>query len=390
MFCSRAAWILLLGLTTLCMGLAGGTGCAPSEEADAQLETQEEVPRNVRVLTIAPADMNEYLSISGRISPVRGTDLFAEEAGQVEAIPNDKGSLVSSAAVLVQLDDDMLQANLNSATANRELASYNESRTRQLFDANSVSRIEMLDAETKLKGAEAVEQMAKIRYDNTAIRAPFAGIVSDRYVEIGQLVSPGMPVARIADPHTLKLVGSVSEREVDLLKAGDTAEVFIEGRDRLIPATIYWVGFEANPTSGKFTVELHLDNADRSIRPGVVGTTRILKSVHEKVIQIPRDAILQRAGISYVYVVDGNHAYERAITVGRDQGLMTIITDGLNRGDQLVVRGQRELRDSSAVAITETAQNADGSHSSDPNVVTQGETVDKPWQAETATGSTTR
>ncbi len=352
-------------------GAAAG-GAAGKGRAGAAMA---EVPRNVRVLTLAPTELEEYLIISGPAAPLRGTDLSAEEGGQVAEIRHDKGARVRKGDTLILLDRRLLEAEMHSAEAAVALASYNADRTRQLFEANSISQIELLDAETRERQAQAAADAARIRFERAAITAPFEGLVADRFVELGQLVAPGTRVGRIVDPYVLKLEGSVTEQEVRRIYQGETAVVSFEGVPEPVEGRVHFIGFEANPTTGKFAVEIRVNNPDLAVRPGVVGRARVLKTTHTDVLAVPRDAVQLTGGLPIAYVVEGDRARRRDLTLGASQGLMVIVEQGLAIGERLVVRGQRELRDGSLVNVQEVATSPDGTMPGDPEVVTQGQAV---------------
>jgi membrane fusion protein (multidrug efflux system) len=252
----------------------------------------------------------------------------------------------------------------------------------------------MLQIETELRSLEAVARVAQIRYERAAIRAPFAGIVTNRFVELGQLVVPGMLVARIVDPYVLKLEGALTEREIGFVRKGGNATVTCQGVRGTDPvatqASIHWVGFEADPLTGKFPVEIRIENPDLVLRPGVIGCARVVKMHHENVIVIPRDAVVQRATGPVAYVVAGGIAQERRLTLGPDQGLMVVVKDGLRAGDSLVVRGQRDIHDGSAVVIREATTAADGSLPTDPDVVRQTRTDRETPQSQATRGGGSR
>jgi RND family efflux transporter MFP subunit len=369
----------LAAIALLAFGLA--SGCAPSGGNSSAEEGSAEVPRNVRVLTLAESELEQYLTISGPTRPLRGTDLSAEEGGRVIGIPHEKGAPVRAGDELVVLDRRLLAAEMNAAQANVELQTYNAESLRQLLEANSASEIELRQAETTRRGAAAQAEVAAIRYERAAITAPYDGIVADRYVELGQLVAPGTPVARIADPSRLILDGAVSEREVHVLADGTPAKVLFDGVDGTAAGTVAWVGFEAHPTTGKFKVEIQIDNPRHSLRPGVIARARILTGTLEDVITIPRDAIVQRSTGPVAYVVQDGVAEERALRLGPDQGLMVVVEEGLASGEHLVVRGQREIHQGSAVVVREEATAADGTVAGDPQVVSQSNTVAERWNA---------
>jgi membrane fusion protein (multidrug efflux system) len=189
--------------------------------------------------------------------------------------------------------------------------------------------------------------------------------VADRYVEPGQLVPAGSAVARVVDPSTLKLRASVSEREVGWISVGAPARISVDGVGSRA-GEVRWVSYEADPVNGKFQVEIHLDNADAAFRAGVVARAEIVKRVHEGAIVIPRDAILFATDGSAVFTVDGDRARSRRVDLGEDQGLLVRVRSGLEAGEQLVVRGQRDLTDGSLVAVRERATSSDGAAEGDP------------------------
>lgn len=340
-------------------------GCAPEQQAEAPTE----VARNVRVLDLAPTDVTEYLEITGPMAPVRGAVVSAEESGSVFAVPHDKGDVVQEGDVLVELDRRLLAAELEAARANVELQDYSAAKVSSLYEAEKVSRLELLTARNAAAQARAQLAVVERRYDRSAVAAPFAGLVTDRYVEPGELVAPGTPVARVVDPSALKLVGVVTERDVAGIDEGSQVEVTLDGSDGMVVGEVVWVGFEADPLTGKFTVEIRVPNPDGGLRSGVVGRARIRSAEHVGVIAVPRDAVLSTPEGRAVYVVESDRARLRSITTGADQGLMVLVVDGLAAGDRLVVRGQRDLIEGALVKVTETTDNADGSAAGDPDVI---------------------
>lgn len=361
----RAAAVRPASWAAVVLAAVALVGCQPPAG-----EAPPEMPRNVRVLKLQTTDVEEYFEISGPVLPVRGATVSAQEGGTVFAVPHDKGDRVDEADVLVELDRRLLAADLAAARADLELRAFNADRTRQLFAAGKVSEAEKLTAETADRQAGAAAQAAELRWERAAVSAPFAGLVADRYVEPGELVAPGTPVARVIDPYTLKLAGAVTEREIALLREGAAAEVALDGHPDPVAGRVSWVGFEADPLTGKFKTEILVDNADLTLRSGVVGRARIHKRTHRGVIAVPRDAVMSNVAVSEVFVVEGDRAVRRAVTLGPDQGLMVVVLAGLAADELLVVRGQRELIDGALVSITEQAERTDGTLAGDPGLVT--------------------
>jgi membrane fusion protein (multidrug efflux system) len=351
-------WVLAGGI--IASVLVAGCG------EQSQTESLGEVPRNVRVLNLGEESVAEFFEISGPVAPVRGTDLSAQESGQVVAIPIGKGEAVAKGKIILELERGILKAELDAAQAALDMQSYNVDKVRQLHEAGKVSRIELLTAESSFAQAQAMVGVLQERYDRAGIRAPFDGVVVDRYVELGQLVNPGQRVVRILDPYTLKLEAYLTDSQVQWITVGESATIQLGENRETASGAVSWVGFEADRMTGKFKVEIEIPNPHLKYHSGVIARARLGKNLVSDVVAIPRDAILPGRIGPTAFVVENGRAILRRLELGPDQGLMVVVTQGLEPGEQLVVRGHRDLRDGSLVRVTETATAADGTMAGDP------------------------
>lgn len=341
------------------------TGC----EEQVPVELNGEIPRNVRVLNLERESVAEFFEISGPVAPVRGTDLSAQESGPVVAIPVGKGEAVAKGKIVLELERDILKAELEAARASLSLEAYNVDKVAQLHEAGKVSRIELLTAQSNHAAAKSRADILQERYDRAGIRAPFDGVVTDRYVELGQLVLMGQPVARILDPYTLKLEAYLTDSQVQWVTVGEKATIKLGGDRDVARGAVTWVGFEADRQTGKFKVEIEIPNPELKYHSGVIGRARLEKNLVTDVVAIPRDAVLPGRVGPTAFVVENDRAVLRRLELGADQGVMVVVREGLAPGDQLVVRGHRDLRDGSLVKITETATSSDGSTLEDPGAI---------------------
>lgn len=359
----RIRTITLLVATVATVAIVAGCQDPPRDDS------AREVPRNVRTMTLQTSPVVRYLELAGPVVPLRGADLSSEESGTLDRVVHDKGEPVAAGAPVMTLDRSLLAAELQAAAAQLELQSYNHERIVQLHEAGKVSELERLQSAAELASARSQRDVARTRHGRAAIKAPFAGIVADRHVEPGELVMPGMTVARVIDPYVLKLVGAATEQEVGELRAGMSAEVSLHGVAAPVAATVGWVGFEAAGGTGKFPVEIHVPNADLALRSGAIGRARVALATTSDLVVIPRDAVMVAEGVEQVYVVEGDRARRRLVELGPAQGLMVAIRDGLEPGDQLVVRGHRDLRDGGLVSVTEQVPYGDGTQDGDPDEI---------------------
>jgi membrane fusion protein (multidrug efflux system) len=343
----------------------GSAGCAGKQPEDGP----REAARNVRVMPVQTSAVTEFLELAGPLAPVRGTDIGSEEAGTVAVIAHDKGARVAAGAAVVTLDRRLLAAELQAAEAALALQEHNHAQVERLFAAGKVSRLEQLQSAAQLAESRSRAEVAQTRHDRASVKAPFAGLVTARHVEPGQLVLPGQTVARVVDPYMLKLNGTLTDAEVAWVHEGMPAAIAVAGVPGTVPGVVAWVGFEAELQTGKFPLEIHVANRDLAYRAGVIGRARLTKRTTDHLVVIPRDAILPGDRIHQVFVVEGDRAHKRQIVLGPDQGLQVAVKEGLTPGDLLVVRGQRALRDGGLVHITERVAFGDGTGEADPDLI---------------------
>ncbi|MBK7770626.1 MAG: hypothetical protein IPI48_08850 [bacterium] len=165
-------------------GLLAALGAAGCGKAPAA--APREVARNVRVLELSATSLAEYHEISGPVAPVRGADLAAEESGPITAIRAAKGARVSAGQVLVEQERTILKAEMDAAASQLKTQDFNLDRVRQLHEAGKVSEFDLLNAESAQAQVASLADISRRRWERAAIKAPFAGIVAERFVEPGR------------------------------------------------------------------------------------------------------------------------------------------------------------------------------------------------------------
>ena len=258
-------------------------------------------------------------------------------------------------------------------------------KVRQLHAAGKVSRIELLAAEAQFEQARAMTEVGRVRWERAAITSPFTGVVVDRWVELGELLTPGRQVARVIDPYTLKIEAFLTDSQVGWVSLGDEATVRLGESHEPAAGRVTFISPEADLMTGKFAVEIEIPNADLRHRSGVIGRARLPKHETAGAVAVPRDAVLAGRAGPTAFVVVGDRARLRQLKLGAFQGLMVVVESGLVVGERLVVRGHRDLREGSLVAVTETATATDGSLPTDPPAVTAAGSGTRVGRTDTGT-----
>ena len=277
------------------------------------------------------------------------TTIGAKLLARVVEVNLKAGQVVKAGDVLVRLDDTDLRAKrrqaeavLNAAEAARVQAEADANRSANLLKSKAVSRQENERAGTALKSADAELSRAKesineiqATLDWATIRSPIRGIVIDKKVDVGDMVTPGQMLATLFDPKRMQLVASVRESLAHRLKVGQPIEVQIENFNKQCTGTISEIVPEAESSSRAFQVKV-TGPCPEGVYSGMFG--RILIPLdEEQVLVIPRQAVQSVGQLDLVNVATHGAVSRRAVRLGRTIGEDVEVLSGLREGEQVQV-----------------------------------------------------
>lgn len=333
----------------------------------------------VAVATVEPAAQNSELAVTGDLVSVHTTVVAAEVEGIVTSIEVESGDRAELGTVLAiirekpaQLQLAALRATYREAEARVELAMINERRLRGLVDKKSVSRNDYDTASAELAQANATLARRKAEADEQAdaldrhrVRAPFAGTVLRRDIEVGQWLSVGESTFVLDDLSVLRAVLAVPQDYFGRIRPGAPVELRVDALPaRPFSAAISRVVPGVNRAGRTFDVWVDVDNANGNIAPGMSVRARIEVASSQQVdwVSVPRDAVVKIAnGSARVWRLNGTAAplTVSAVAVRIENAVaddLIVEAPGLQTGDRLVVRGNESLREGAAVAIVPTRQ----------------------------------
>lgn len=348
--------LLLLGAAALVVAGCGGdaeAGGAP------QAETGESYSRmiNVEVRPVEATSFTERIRLTGTVHANRDVLVAAEESGRIEEILVEKGSTVRSGQPIVRIDDALLGSDVEQARARARLAQDTWERRKRLWENDGVGT-EQSYLEAKYAAQEAAAALARLeeRLARTTIRAPFGGVLDERRVEVGSMVSPGTPVARIVDLDPVKVVGGVPERYASDVETGTAATVTFD----VLPGEMYegeltYVAATVNPDNRTFGVEFTLPNPEGAIKPEMVANIALVRRVLSDVVVVPQESLVRTEDGFRAFVVEESEgrtvARARSVETGASQENRVVIHRGLAPGERLVVVGQQMVADGDRVRI---------------------------------------
>ncbi|MDQ7065740.1 MAG: efflux RND transporter periplasmic adaptor subunit [candidate division KSB1 bacterium] len=346
----------ILGM--LLLAAAGATLNSCGDETGASdLESfsigdQQEKPTNVEVQVVKPSDFVEYIEVPGTVEADIATTISAEEAGKVVRIGFKKGEQVKQGDVLIELDSEVLRKTYDEARAAFESARIRYERQKNLFEQNAISEQQYLDSKYAFERAEAAMQALKARLDKIAIRSPIAGILDNRYVDLGEFVSPGMRVAEVIKIDFVRVVAGVPERYITDIRMDSPVITSIDILgDRTFPGKITFIGSTINPQSRTFPVEVRIRNRDGLIKPNMLARLHIVRETYTNGIVVPRDVLIETEIGKQVFVAENGLAKAKKVEIVASSSNQVLIRGEVQFGDRLIVRGHRELVDGERIAV---------------------------------------
>lgn len=231
--------------------------------------TESERPlAKVRVDQVSAEPMVNTLILQGRTLADRKVTVRAETTGLIDAILVPRGARVAMGTELVRIDIDDRMARLDEAKALLAQRQIEFDAAQQLNQRGYRADTQFAQARAALDAARAAVEIAELALDNLTIRTPFAGIVEERYVEVGDYVDYGDPIAMVVDLDPLRIVGQVSERYLGQIETGRVGRArLVDGRE--VEGVISYVGTVADGLTRTFTVELEIDNSDGRMIEGL-------------------------------------------------------------------------------------------------------------------------
>lgn len=270
----------------------------------------------------------------------------------------DSGQSVEAGDILVELTDTEEAADLNEARATLREARRELDRVEDLIERGIAPRQRLDEASAAVERASARVSSIEAQLADRIIRAPFSGVVGLREVSVGSLVRPGDPIVTLDDTSIIKLDFSVPERFLSTLDPGmSIAAATSAYPDAVFSGEIAQISSRIDPVTRTVTVRAEIDNTDRRLRPGQLMTVEVRRDERASPA-IPGAAITRYLDDSFVFVIEGEEGSARVrqqpVQLGRQNGDLIEVTDGLMAGDRIVGEGVHRVRSGMPVRIAET------------------------------------
>jgi membrane fusion protein (multidrug efflux system) len=322
-------------------------------------------PECVSSAVVQEEKWQSTLTAIGSIIAVQGVTITPEIPGIIHDISFESGAVVSKGDLLLRLDTSLEEAQLRALEAQEELARLNVARERTLRSQNMVSQAELDAAEATLKQSQGTADATRATIEKKTIRAPFAGRLGIRMVNLGQYLDTGKPIVSLQSLTPIYADFSLPQQELARLKTGMRVRVTIDtypGRD--FDGTLTAINPDLDQSTRSVGLQATFENPDQLLRPGMFAHVEVLLPEEQPVLVIPATSILSAPYGDSVYVIESKPGKDSGkpelvvrqqfIRPGRARGDFVSIESGLKAGDRIVSAGIFKLRNGMSVTENNT------------------------------------
>lgn len=322
----------------------------------------------VKVSATNAQNNSAYFTASGKIKALNNSVLSTRTSGFVDEIYVKVGDKVSKGKLLLSISNTGLQAKLaqinasiTEATAAYNIAKKDYNRFKNLLKEDSASQKEVDDmtanfemAQARLKAVNEMKNEINAQFKYVNITAPFNGVITNKFIETGDLANPGMPLISIESPGDFEVSLRVPESEISQIKNGTKVSVLVKSISQSIPGMVTEVSTSATNTGGQYAVKITLNKTETAILSGMYTSVKFpskRKSSTNNVL-IPIEAIITKGQLSGVYTISQNQtALLRWLRLGKTFGNKIEVLSGLNAQEKIIISADGKLYNGAKVSI---------------------------------------
>ena len=334
-------------------------GCGKKQ--DGQTAAEAVTVKEMTIVEAGDASATSGYAYSGTVEEENGAQLSFTTGGTIMQLRVKVGDRVRRGQLIATVDPTQVRNSYDMAHATRVQAEDAFRRMKQLHDKGSLTEMKWVEAQSQLQQAVAAESIAKKSLADCSLHAPFNGVVSEKYAEVGQTAAPGVPVVKLVTTSTLNVRISVPEGDVANICIGQRAKMAVQALGgRQYEGRVVEKGIIADPVSRSYSVKIRVDGTDSALLPGMVSQVALDEADNSKAsgsaaaIIIPARLVqLADDNSNFVWLDENGKAVRRAIVCGTYQSNGVTVVSGLKSGDKLIVEGQQKVSNGTKVKSEE-------------------------------------
>jgi len=340
-----------------------GLACAPPSAKSAAIDSSTN-PVKVVTFIAAIEEIPELLPLVGTLKANAESDVAANAAGQVIHTLVERGTVVSKSTPLVVLDARMVslstaeaRANLEGIRTQKALADSECERNLRLLEKHAITKQEFEKADSSCKlnkqslaAAESRYRQSTLTLGDATVHAPFDGVVSERFVNVGEYVSVNTKIVHVVQTDPIRVELTAGESDASAISVGQTVQFRVKALpDRIFSGTVQYVAPALRKATRDLVFEAVTPNADGLLKPGMF-VTATLEGRSKAHVVVPQTAVRKNDDAFRAFVVTNGHIEERVVQKIRDlEDGRAVIGRGIVAGEHVVTTNDVNLKDGLSV-----------------------------------------
>lgn len=341
-------WVLLIAIP---LAFTAFTLLNNQEKAAAKVYHRDPDTRvPVTTAIVSKRDLAAQQLFTGSFEPVRENTIAAEAPGKVVFVGVQEGDAVRPGQVLARLDPESIRLQMEATEVQLDGVLADVNRYATLSQSEAVPGVNLEKALVQKRSLEVQLKTLRDQLARTAFTAPFGGVVTRRFFDLGSVLAPGAPLVHLADISGLKLTVAVPEKEMLLFRTGQTVHISVDAYPGIdFSGKIRMVGVQAD-AAHNFPVEVLVSNSQKyPLKAGMFGTLSFQNTSRNNVLALPKTALTGTAKEPQVFVVENGKVTLRSVVVGASNNDFYEVLTGLQEGDTVVTSGQINLTEGAFV-----------------------------------------
>lgn len=345
-------WTTALVAPAGCQGAAADGGARGSPGSGARASARPPAP--VAVSAVTRGDVASFYVATTTLEAEKVAPILARVTGTIGRITVEEGDRVRAGQLLLHIDNDQYRLRVAQLAAKTAELRDRLARLEQMVADKLIGEEEREQVRYELAAAEAEEGLARLDLSHTRVRAPFAGRITRRQVDVGHAVQDRTPLFELADMHPLLARVFVPSKAFKRLQRAQPVELTLDSSGVRLKGRIMLVSPIIDPSTGTIKVTLEISSYPTETRAGDFAHVRIVTERHEDALLVPSIAVIEERQQRAVFVAVDGVAQRRTVKLGFEQDNRTEILEGVQPGDLVVVKGQHSLKDAAPIKVLES------------------------------------
>ncbi|GIU41589.1 efflux transporter periplasmic adaptor subunit [Shewanella colwelliana] len=323
---------------------------ACGNEEQAKEEEKYAIP--VETTTVIQGDVSSFYSTTATLEAPLEANVVTRISGLIESLSVEEGDRVTKGQLLAVLDAKRQRYDLARSQAEVEIIEQELNRLKKMGNKEFISADSMAKLEYNLQAAMAKRDLAALQVEESMVRSPIDGIVAKRFVKAGNMAKEFDELFYIVNQDELYGIVHLPEAQLHSLRLGQEAQLFANKHTQdTVHAKVLRISPIVDAQSGTFKVTLSVPNKNATLKAGMFTRVELRYDTHSDVITVPYNAVINQDNEYALYVIDGENASRRAVTLGYREADTVEVVSGITPGEQIVIRGHQNLKDQSLVEV---------------------------------------